>query len=443
MSGPELAKHHSRLTPELRQLYTDLIEERFGLRLAPRQHRALSGAVNRLSAEIGEQEPLSLWRALRAGRASQSLEAAVAELTTNETYFFRDAAQIDALRRRVIPQIIERHSSDRRISAWSAGCATGEEAYTLAILIREQLLDPGQWAVEVLGLDLDPHALQRARDAVYGDWSFRDVPQEVRRRYFRREGRKWKLIDSLRQMVRFLEMNLVTGAPPGQDRTSPGPDLILCRNVTIYFAPEAGQRLYRRMADALAPGGWLVLGASDPSPGPETGLHRARVSGTLVWRKEATPGVAASPPPAGRPRRGEPHPAHPPMPSLDSGPSLLLTPERDAPLHLLSSEVHLHAGMLQLDLGDPHRALESLRRAAFLDPDNPLAQFGLGRAYIDLREPSKARAALANGRRLLGPASDSDPVVGANGLVVGELRFALDQLLAAAGASTARRAESA
>src|SRR5262249_3467433 len=160
--------------------------------------------------------------------------------------------------------ILRRRESDRRLRIWSAGCSTGEEPYTLAVLLKEQaVLD--DWQVLLVGTDVNRESLRAAREARYPAWSFRATSEQFRQRYFTPldDGARWRLNDAVRRMVRFAWSNL--GAhpptPPSNDF-----DLIVCRNVTIYFDDTATQRLYQMLIASLARGGWLMLGPSDPMP---------------------------------------------------------------------------------------------------------------------------------------------------------------------------------
>jgi chemotaxis protein methyltransferase CheR len=286
-----LAVAPAPLDPELGRAYRRLIEEHAGLRLTDHQARDLAGFVAELLATTTYEDAQALYGALATGARRDLIEALPARLTIGETHFFRVGPQIDALRTAVLPEIIGRRASQRRLRAWSAGCSTGEEPYTLAILIREQLAAPDGWDVQLLATDINEQALDAARAASYGDWSFRGTPDEVRRRYFAPDGRRWRLVESVRRMVRFAPMNLLADPIPSlqPEATVPtlGPtfDLILCRNVTIYFGPEAVQRVYQRFAEALADGGWLVLGPSDPVPAQPGPLEPTYVRGAVLWRR--------------------------------------------------------------------------------------------------------------------------------------------------------------
>jgi chemotaxis protein methyltransferase CheR len=435
------------------------IEQHFGFRPTVTQLRQLEQAASR---ELGPTtpEPISIYNTLLAATGTELLDRLVGELTIGETHFFRVGPQIQALQQIVLPELIARRSAGRRLRCWSAGCSSGEEPYTLAILLREAL-QVDHWSIELLATDLNAAALEQARQASYGEWSFRDTPDWVRQRYFNRDGRRWRLAPEIRQMVRFAVANLAAELPPFID-CGPWLDLIVCRNVTIYFTPETTARLYTQLAELLTPGGWLILGPSDPTPERGELLEPLYLPGAVLWRRvEPRQSVQAAHPtsrlpavarrvartamplrpgrrsaasrPASAPRP-EPEPAGGGLPiaaELDRIRELEGRGERAAArelAHRLTTAhpqlgaAHLLFGLLSLELGECETALLSLRRATFLDCRDPLAQFGLAQAYLAQGQSSRARAALNHARRLLALAPDATPLSGLVPLCAAELR---------------------
>jgi chemotaxis protein methyltransferase CheR len=456
------------LEPTVRDGFLRLVEERFGLRSSRHQARHLEEAVQALQGPAGCTSPEHLLALFVTGMRPDLLEQLVARLTVGETHFFRVGAQMDALRKVVLPDILGRRISQRRLSIWSAGCSTGEEPYTVAILLREALPSVDQWGLTFLGTDISGDALHTAREASYGDWSFRDTPETMRQRYFTREGLRWHLSDAVKRMVVFDHWNLADEMYPSPGLGNQGFDLILCRNVTIYFSAELTQQVYRRFAQSLAPGGWLVLGPSDAIPELPTDLEVRMAPGTMLWRRPL-PGSHLSaqlvgplgqptlPPAAGT--RVAPAPDAPPPPAVAPAPtasaprnghsqdiehlrSLVYSGDGTAAMlqavritneRPLEPEAHLVLGMLHLDEGKVEQAVESLRRATFLDSHHPLAHFTLGRAYLLSGDHVRAGAALTHARRTLAVLADDQPIEAGGGLVAGELRVAIDTHLALVG----------
>ena len=237
--------------------------------------------------------------------AGEELDALVEALRVGETRFFRHQAHVAALRRVVVPAIAAERAASRRVRAWSAGCASGEEAYTLAMILVEGL--PG-WEVAVLATDISDEALAVARAAVYSDEALAPVPSSVRSRWFRAAGSgRVTIVPELAARVRFERRNLVD--PFAGDK-----DVILCRNVLIYFDADTRAATARRLVEALAPGGFLFLGYAETLRVAAPGLEARSEGDGIVYRKlarAATPPVVAAPA-APRP----PGPAPAPRPAV-------------------------------------------------------------------------------------------------------------------------------
>lgn len=178
-----------------------------------------------------------------------------------ETYFFRDQGQFDLLRRRILPQLIARHRADKHLRLWSAGCSSGEEVYSLAILIDQILPDRSDWNIEIIGSDIDQTALTKARNARYGQWSFRMTEPELLKRYFRKQDGEWLLDEAICRMVTFRTLDLIRDPYP--DDIICRLDLILCRNVFIYFDESDIRSVAIKQAASLCDGGYLLSGHTE------------------------------------------------------------------------------------------------------------------------------------------------------------------------------------
>lgn len=192
------------------------------------------------------------------GRGPAS-EAVVDAVTVGETSFFRYQAQFDALARVVMPEVLERNRMARRLAIWSAGCSNGAEPYSVSIMLRRQF---GQqlagWSVDILGTDISLGALAEAQAAEYGAWTIRDLAADIRQECFLPHGDRWSVRPRYRQGVRFARHNLVNQLPPGDYF-----DLVLCRNVLMYFSPPTRVRVAQLLRAAMPPGGWLVVGHAE------------------------------------------------------------------------------------------------------------------------------------------------------------------------------------
>lgn len=195
------------------------------------------------------------------GRGPAS-EAVVDAVTVGETFFFRYQAQFDAFERVIVPDILERNRLVRSLSVWCAGCSNGAEPYSVSMLLRRHFAAQlAGWRVDILGTDISTGALDEARAAEYGAWTIRDLPADIRRDCFSPHGGRWCLKLRFRHGVRFARHNLVTQPPPGR-----GFDVILCRNVLMYFTPAIRERVLHGLNLALAPDGWLLVGHAEMGP---------------------------------------------------------------------------------------------------------------------------------------------------------------------------------
>ena len=213
----------------------------------------------------------------------------VAEVTIGETYFFRESAQFELIRTDIIPRLITARPG-RRIRAWSSACASGEEAYSLAITLVEQHVDG-----EVFGTDISRPRLRAAQHGVYRKWALRGVADATIDRWFRRDDDRYTIAAPARQHTTFGYLNLAEDCYPSLSTGVWGMDLILCRNVLIYFDPPTIERVSSALLDSLSDDGWLLLGAADP---PLTGVSGAEVVETpagLAYRR-SRPGTKHSAP---------------------------------------------------------------------------------------------------------------------------------------------------
>ena len=256
-----------------------LLEARTGQKLTAdrlwRVGTALAGVLRQNQLDSLEALSDRLGRPNQAALAQQVVEA----LLNNETYFFRDRAMFDQLGATVLPALARRRERTRRLTIWSVGCSTGQEAYSLAMLIAEQPSRWRDWTIEIIGTDVARSVVTSAREGNFSQFQIQrglGVAQMVT--FFEETRTGWCANDALRRMVRF-EVHNVLDQPPEPGRF----DLILCRNVLLYFDRATRERAFGRLASALAPDGLVMLGAGETTVGqtavltPEkgsTGFHQ-------------------------------------------------------------------------------------------------------------------------------------------------------------------------
>ena len=221
-------------------------------------------------------------RYLRHGEGRKAeLEAAIEALTTNETYFFREPNQLRAFREELLPVLHEEKARSRRLRIWSAGCSTGEEAYTIAILLLEHGGFAG-WDVEVFGSDISRKVLAVARRGEYGQAALRAADPPLVKRWLEERSGKWAVKDEVRQLVSFGHLNLLDEemlALVGKV------DAIFCRNVMIYFDLAARRQVLKSFLDKLVPGGYLLLGHSESLLNVTADFELVHLKNDLVYRK--------------------------------------------------------------------------------------------------------------------------------------------------------------
>lgn len=210
-----------------------------------------------------------------------SSEAVIDAVTVGETSFFRYKAQFDALEHEVIPEMIERNRMIRSLALWSAGCSNGAETYSLAMLLRRRFgAQLAGWRVEILGTDINPSALLKARHGEYGAWTIRDLPPDEQRECFTVHGGLWRVKPAYRQGVRFARHNLISQPPPADHF-----DVVLCRNVLMYFDAESRTQVLEKLHASLVEGGWLLVGHAEVGPPVDRFFVPRVLPGCTLYRR--------------------------------------------------------------------------------------------------------------------------------------------------------------
>jgi chemotaxis protein methyltransferase CheR len=385
--------------------YTRLVElvvDRLGLQ--PNGHRftVLQNALDHLLKQEGISHPAELASVLAARPESDPRwRSLIQALTVGETYFYRNQAHIKALQEHVLPQIIakKRASGSHILRIWSAGCATGEEPYSIAMLLRGLLPDTASWSITILGTDINPEYLERARQGVYRAHSFRgETPDWLQGRWFSREGENFIIDSGIRKMASFAPLNLISEQYPAAHNGTADMDLILCRNVTIYFGRETIKRLHQ----ALLPGGWLIVGHSEPQPEVYDDFETRNFENAVFYQKPlaAKPSVpewfnVLPPPVTVAPVVPTVAPIVLPKPAQakagkslwdeawaaanhedwERAFSLLAAAEDD---DAMQPQIHYLRALMQLQMSDTIGAMSSLRQSIYCDPNFALAYYLLG-----------------------------------------------------------------
>lgn len=279
----------------MKQMVSDIVYDQIsqqivactGLHFPPRKYRTLQKGIAAAAAELGYSDVRTFVNQLRSGIPSRhTINTMVKYLTIGETFFLRDKYLFQVLKEDIFRGMLY-HSrrAEKRIRIWSAGCATGEEPYSIAILIDQMASLFKDWEVEIIGTDVNPDSLKKAEAGVYSRWSFRETPDAILKKYFtaKAEG-TFELVAQIKNRVRFYQVNFAD-AVYAPALTAEPMDIILCRNVIMYFESKARDRVIRQLTDHLAQNGWLIVGPAETSFVNVGGLTPVRFPNAILHRK--------------------------------------------------------------------------------------------------------------------------------------------------------------
>lgn len=445
--------------------FRDLIAERAGIYFEPGKQDLLRTNILQRMEDCGLSSFADYFQLLSSPAGTKEFDHLLNLIIIPETYFFRDQAQFKALQHSIIPEVLKNKSdSGSSLRIWSAGCSTGEEPYTIALIVAAGMAGMNYPSVQILATDVSNAALEEARRGVYGARSVRDVPKEYLNLYFTKKKGKYFLDESIKKMVEFSYFNLVTEPYPLLEMS--GWDIIFCRNVTIYFQHESTKKVIHNFYQSLRTGGYLFAGYSESLRYLSDEFTTVQVGGTFVYKKEPRDkrprkkarrtwrtGRRQRIPSSGRSRRLKALPERKadeiqqictrakellemgkPEPAGD-----LLAPHVEkatAPENvlLLQAEIFLNQGNLEKAvelcqriisceplsvagyylLGVVYRtwekereAIKEFRRVLYLKPEHALARFNLGDLYSQVGQLEEARLEYANVVRLLKEVPDS------------------------------------
>lgn len=270
------------LSLERFRLLRDLVNKRFGIFFNDDDRYLMESRLSERLVHLGITTFDDYYHYLMYHPSGEAeVEEAAEILTTNETYFFREEYQLRAFARELLPRLAERLAGRKRLMIWSAGCSSGEEAYTIAMLVRDSGLFDG-WEVRIFGSDISSRMLARARRAVYGRGAFRALPPELERRHFTETAGGLRVNDDIRALCHFGRLNLLD-----EDRIVfvGRADVVFCRNVLIYFDKRSKGRGISVLYDRLNAGGYLLLGHTESLLNLSTAFELVHLSEDLVYRK--------------------------------------------------------------------------------------------------------------------------------------------------------------
>jgi len=246
--------------------FIELIQERLGIVVHIHQTKELCDAVAEACINLNCNPHEYLEKIKTCTTDSPLLEFLVTSITIGETSFFRDKRQMKLLQNTLLPRLIraKQESGDLSIRIWSAGCSTGEEIYTIAMMLISLIPAISAWNLNLLGTDINRTSLNKAKAGIYSRWSMRSIPDYYLNRYFSLEDKAYKLSSEVKNLVHFSHLNLTEHSYPSILNGTVAQDLILCRNVMIYFDNDHIAQIMNQFSQCLDASGFLILGASDP-----------------------------------------------------------------------------------------------------------------------------------------------------------------------------------
>jgi len=282
-----LASPVPQMTDETFWLLRDFVYEHSGIYFADNKKPQLENRLSlRLRANNLPDFDKYYYLLKYDPQAARELRALFDSVTTNETSFFRSPPQIQAFQEKVLPEIIERRvaEGEKTLRLWSAGCSTGDEPYTMGIVVREVFKEAvAGWDIRIFASDISEKALKSARSAQYSEYTLRSVPPEIKRKYFTQNGSQYTVNEEIRSLVDLQYLNFNDAA---RVRLMKGFDVIFCRNVLIYFDDEAKKRFVAQLYDNLNPGGYLFIGHSESLHNISRAFKLVHFPGALGYKKE-------------------------------------------------------------------------------------------------------------------------------------------------------------
>jgi len=451
-----------RISDEIHVQARALIADRLGLDFPENRQADLERGLRQAlgHSQVRAPEQYLAWLATLPDESSEWKWLA-SFLTVGETYFFRDRSCVGALEQQILPDLIaaRRSAGILRLRSWSAGCATGPEPYSLAILLDQLLPDRPTWSLTILATDINPDALDLAQRGIYSDWALRETPPWIIDRYFHRRGKdSFELDHAIRRMVTFAPLNLAKDSFPALMTNTSAMDLIICRNVLMYFTSNVQRAVASQLHEALVTGGWLVVAPAEASTDLFHPLVPINLPGVIFYRKlrdsllpplpcssPETVTTELSSPLCGTGQSGYPALDQPPIaPSVREPVSL--PPDRALDLQsirILADQGHLEearrlcevvlaqdrlnfdASLLLAAIcqeqGEVPAAIEALRRAVYLAPNSSAAHFMLGCLLLRQGDRKGGRRSMETVVQLLHSASPDEAVFGSDGLTAGRL----------------------
>jgi chemotaxis protein methyltransferase CheR len=269
---------------------SDYLADQIGLHFTPKNWPDLERGISFAAQEFHFAEPVPCIEWLMSSPLTRDrIEILSSHLTVGETYFFREKRAFEILEQNILPELIRsRYGQDQSLRIWSAASCTGEEAYSIAMILNQLLPN-------FLATDINPRFLQKAKHATYNQWSLRDTPEWIQKKYFHELNQKhFEILPSIQRRISFSYLNLAEDCYPSLLNGTNGMDIIFCRNVLMYFAPDRARKVIQKLQRCLVDGGWLIVGFSETSSSLFAEFKTVNFPGAVLYQKEPQQQLAAN-----------------------------------------------------------------------------------------------------------------------------------------------------
>lgn len=271
----------SFLCPNDFQFLTSLVQSKSAIVVEAGKGYLIESRLLPLLNELGLESLSDLVAQLRKPSARETTQRVVEAMTTNETSFFRDIHPFQTLQSHILPELIKSRAKDRSISIWSNACSSGQEVYSIAMLIRQHFPELNTWKIRLVASDLSSKILNKAKEGLFNQTEVnRGLPMPMLLKYFNREGANWRLTDEIRNMVEFREVNLIEAWPATISKM----DIVFLRNVLIYFSPETKAEVICKVRKALRDDGHLFLGGAETTMNLKVPFERQVIGKAACYR---------------------------------------------------------------------------------------------------------------------------------------------------------------
>ncbi len=439
------------------------IAERMGLHFPEERWPDLACGIKTAGPELGFEsfDDCARWLTTRELTVRQ-IETLASHLTIGETYFFRNPESFELLEREILPPLVaKRTDMGRTLRLWSAGCCTGEEAYSLAMSCTRIIPNLRDWNVSILATDINPKFLAKAEAGVYSEWSFRGTEAGLRDRFFSpAPDKKYMIEPGLKKLIHFTFLNLAEDAYPSLHNHTNAMDVIFCRNVIMYFTPDHQRRVVAALHRSLVDGGCLIVNPAEASASLFPMFAVENIDGVIVCRKGTRPSRGESWPGLASPAPAFPEPAPadfvapampvPVVPITPTPPIALIMPgtgstredplvlarlcanqgrldealtwcERAAKAEPTKPAAHFLRATIFHELGRLQDAVEAFGKVLYLDQDFILAHHALGALYHRLGKQKESKRHLAVALQLLAARSQNEVLPESDGMTCGRL----------------------